>query len=44
MYNRFAKLGWTHKLARETKSILVPEIIRMVTLAWYKAVLQARKK
>lgn len=43
MYNRFAKLGWTHKLARETKSILVPEIIRMVTLAWYKAVLQARK-
>lgn len=34
-YNRFLKNGWTVDLAMETRQILLPEIIRLVALAWY---------
>ena len=39
MYDEFSKLGWTRHLAGETRAKLLPEIIRAVTLGWYKAVL-----
>lgn len=44
MYKEFTKAGWTRQLARETKDILIPTIVRAVTLAWYCAVCEATKK
>ncbi len=35
MYTRFCQDGWTPNLGKETKNILVPEIVRAVTLGWY---------
>jgi hypothetical protein len=43
MYEEFSRQGWSRQLARETRDILVPSIIKAVTLAWYQAVLLARK-
>ena len=34
MYDRFRKNGWTTELALETKNILLPEIIKAISLAW----------
>ena len=34
MYDRFLKSGWTTQLAIETRNILMPEIVRAITLAW----------
>ena len=34
MYGRFLKEGWTTQLALESRSILAPEIVRLITLAW----------
>ncbi|MCL1839548.1 hypothetical protein FWF89_00910 [Candidatus Saccharibacteria bacterium] len=34
MYGRFLKEGWTTQLAIEARSILAPEIVRVITLAW----------
>lgn len=36
-----SKHSWTGRLARRARDILVPEMIKMVTLAWYKAVIDA---
>lgn len=44
MYERFYRLGWTKKLARETRQYLVPEIIRVVIVAWYMAYNEANNK
>lgn len=44
MYKEFSRLGWTRHLARETRAVLIPEIIRAVTLGWYQAVLLAEKQ
>ncbi len=35
MYERFAEKGWTSRLARETKQVLAPSIVRVIALAWY---------
>lgn len=43
MYEDFCKLGWTRELARETRDVLIPDIIKAVTLAWYKAVVVAKQ-
>lgn len=40
MYDRFCKEGWNLKLANETKKVLIPEIIKLVILAWYQATLR----
>lgn len=37
MYNDYLKTGWTTSLAKDTKELLLPEIVRVVTLAWYYA-------
>jgi hypothetical protein len=43
MYEIFQKKGWNRALARQTREILAPTIVRVVTLAWYEASLRAEK-
>lgn len=42
MYERFIKKGWTNRLARETREFLAPLLVRVVTLAWYEALMNAQ--
>lgn len=41
MYDRFLAEGWTTELAMETLGQLLPEIIRVITLGWYSAAVEA---
>ncbi len=41
MYHTFWQNGWTAQLARQTRTQLVPEIIRVVTYFWYQAYREA---
>ncbi len=41
MYDEFCKKGWTRSLASRTRKVLIPEIIKMVTLAWYQALIDS---
>lgn len=41
MYDRFCQDGWTTDLALQTKEILLPEIVKVITLGWYSAVAEA---
>lgn len=43
MYEEFSRLGWSRHLAQETKDVLVPSIIKAVTLAWYQAIEMASR-
>ena len=43
MYDNFCKKGWTAELALEVKEILLPEVVRLVTLAWYSAIPEEQK-
>lgn len=43
MYTRFTQKGWTNKLARETREILAPAIVRVITLAWYEALIKSQE-
>ncbi len=42
MYEEFSRSGWTRQIARETKDVLMPQIIKAVTLAWYQALMASR--
>jgi hypothetical protein len=44
MYESFLEKGWTTELAIETREILIPEIVRAITLAWASAANQAKKE
>ena len=44
MYDELNKTGWTVSLAQTTKLVLIPEMIKMVALAWYKALILSRDK
>ena len=44
MYNHFLENGWTTELAVETREILIPEIVRAITLAWAAAANQAKQE
>lgn len=44
MYEEFSRRGWTRRLARETREVLIPIIVEMVSLAWYFALQQALKR
>ncbi len=44
LYEEFFRVGWTRRLARDTREQLMPEIIRSVTLAWYSCALAAAAK
>ena len=41
MYDEFSRLGWTRHLANETKKSLLPLIMKAVTLAWYRAIVES---
>lgn len=41
MYDRFREEGWTTDLALDTKNILLPELVRAITLGWYSAAAEA---
>lgn len=43
MYEEFSHAGWTRQLARETRSTLMPLIIRAVIFAWYQALMKAKQ-
>jgi len=42
MYEDFVKNGWTRRLMLKIKKILIPEIIKIVSLAWYQAILMSK--
>ncbi|MBQ3306489.1 hypothetical protein IJH02_03620 [Candidatus Saccharibacteria bacterium] len=44
MYARFRLKGWNNELASESVRILLPEIVRMIILAWYSALPEERSK
>jgi hypothetical protein len=44
LYEEFYKVGWTRRLANDTRRTLIPEIIRMVCLAWYDCAIEADVK
>jgi len=42
MYDELGKTGWTQRLARQTRKVLVPRMILMVALAWCEAIKMAK--
>jgi len=44
LYEEFSRSGWTRRLARDTRDTLIPEIVRVVTLAWYGCALAAAQQ
>jgi hypothetical protein len=44
MYDEFGAKGWTRQLANRTRKVLIPEIIQLVMLGWYQAILLAEEK
>lgn len=43
MFSRYEKTRWTTKLAKETRDVLLPEIIKSVVVAWAFAVKTSRE-
>jgi hypothetical protein len=41
LYDRFIAGGWTPRLARQVRKELAPRMVRMITLAWYCAYMEA---
>lgn len=41
MYDEFCKNGWTRSLASKTRKVLIPEIIRLVVLAWCQSLINS---
>lgn len=41
MFDAYYEQGWTPKLAKQVRNHLVPTIVKMVTLAWYAATIDA---
>ncbi len=44
MYKEFGRSGWSRRLARQTRAVLAPRIIKAVALAWYAAATEAGKR
>lgn len=44
IYDQFYKKGWTESLAREVRIFLVPEMIKIVTLAWYQSIADSQSE
>ncbi len=40
MYESFGEKGWTRELATQTTRVLIPEIVKLVTLSWFQAILR----
>jgi hypothetical protein len=43
LYVRFYSTGWTRSLSQDIKQQLAPRMVKMVTLAWYCAAMEANK-
>ena len=43
MYDNFLQSGWTTQLVRETREILIPEIVRAIMLGWASSLEQANQ-
>ena len=43
MYDNFLQSGWTTQLVRETREILIPEIVRAIMLGWASSLEQANR-
>lgn len=43
MFETFYRIGWTTKLARQTRNQLVPLIVQTVALAWLECIYRARR-
>lgn len=43
MYEIYYKKGWTRKVASQSREVLAPVIINVVTLSWYAAVKEAER-
>jgi uncharacterized FlgJ-related protein len=43
MYDRFYKKGWTPALALDVRREIAPRMVKIVTLAWYCALKEAKK-
>jgi hypothetical protein len=41
MYTEFSRQGWTRHIVREARDVLMPIIIKTVTMGWYQAVRDA---
>lgn len=44
MYEKLGKSGWTQSLAKQTREVLIPEMINLVFLAWYQSAMDASGK
>ncbi len=44
MYDKFRKKGWNTELAYESTAILLPEIVKMITLGWLSALPTSEEK
>ena len=44
MYNKFRKKGWTTELAFETRDVLLPEIIKAISLCWLSSLPKKGRK
>ncbi len=43
MYDEFLQKGWNTELVVRTREVLIPEIVRAITLAWASAFLEAQR-
>ena len=41
IYEKYMRRGWTPQMARQVRKKVVPSIVKMVTLAWYAAAVDA---
>lgn len=44
LYEEFSRAGWTRRLARDTRHILMPEIVKLVSLSWYYCDVKASER
>ena len=44
LYDEFHRMGWTRRLASDTRTILIPIIVEMVCLAWYECATRAQEQ
>ncbi|MDR0591478.1 MAG: hypothetical protein LBG75_02925 [Candidatus Nomurabacteria bacterium] len=43
MFERYEKKGWTEELARDVKKVMIPEMIKMISLGWLAGVYGGEK-
>ncbi len=43
-YDRFMQKGWTNKMARETREVLAPLLVKVIALAWYESLAKAQQE